>query len=175
MNLNPICPYCSNKSKFVNGNVIYPNQPHLKSKQFYHCKPCNAYVGVHEGTKKPYGTLANHELRKMRNKAHSAFDPLWKQKIFKNRNSAYSWLSHSLHIDKSKCHIGMFDVEMCQRVFDISTYKSQSGKDYPTSLKMWHHFVYLFNNKIKENSSLEELEQIQLKIDKHKNNYLNIK
>jgi len=44
----------------------------------YLCRSCDAYVGVHKGTDKPKGRLANAELREYKKKAHSAFDPLWR-------------------------------------------------------------------------------------------------
>jgi hypothetical protein len=32
------------------------------------------------------------------------------------RGQAYGWLAEQLGIDKSDCHIGMFDVKTCERV-----------------------------------------------------------
>ena len=32
------------------------------------------------------------------------------------RVSAYKWLAEALGIDPADCHIGMFDVDLCQRV-----------------------------------------------------------
>jgi len=113
-----ICPYCDNPATFATGKEIYPYRKDLYSKNFWRCEPCGAYVGCHKGTDKPLGRLANKELRDAKIKAHSLFDPLWKEKKM-SRTYAYKWLSERLNIDTNKCHIGMFDVEMCNKVIEI--------------------------------------------------------
>lgn len=50
--------------------------------------------------------------------AHAAFDPLWKVEGHK-RGQLYGWLAKQLGIPKEKCHIGMFDEDMCGRVVEI--------------------------------------------------------
>ena len=84
----------------------------------YYCKPCNAYVGVHKGTNKPKGTLANEKLRKLRKQCHDKFDPYWKNGKIK-RASAYKRLSRALCIDAKNCHIGMFDEETCVKMLAL--------------------------------------------------------
>jgi hypothetical protein len=118
----PICPYCSQPSELVTGAEVYPNLWHLRDKQIYRCAPCSAWVGCHDGTTTPLGRLANGALRKAKIRAHAAFDPLWRKKFgwtetrFPNRGAAYKWLAEQLSLTRDECHIGMFDVEMCQRV-----------------------------------------------------------
>jgi hypothetical protein len=91
----------------------------------YLCRPCKAWVGVHKGTDKPLGRLANKELREWKIKAHAAFDPLWKAKMSQGhskksaRNSGYAWLAEQMGIPREACHVGMFDVEQCKRVVEI--------------------------------------------------------
>lgn len=114
----PACPYCDKPAKFVLGDVIYPHRPDLAHKQFYHCAPCGAYVGCHDGTTKPLGRLANAELRKAKMDAHAAFDPHWQGRKMA-RVHAYRLLANKLGIRADDCHIGMFDVETCKRVVDI--------------------------------------------------------
>ena len=66
--------------------------------------------------------FAKGELREWKKRANAAFDPIWKPGSdvwLMNRSHAYSWLAMKLGIDKSECHIGMFDVDMCKRVVDI--------------------------------------------------------
>lgn len=116
------CPYCHGEAVLVDGSVIYPLRPDLYEKTFYRCEPCKAYVGCHPGTTNPLGRLANAELRKAKMSAHAAFDPLWKGKK-RSRRQAYAWLAHELGIDVSRCHIGEFDIEQCQRVVDVCTRK----------------------------------------------------
>lgn len=116
--MNPHCPYCEAVSELVGGDVIYPHRPDLANKWFYRCLPCDAYVGCHPGTQKPLGRLANAELRRAKSRAHAAFDPLWKNGPMK-RSHAYQFLSKRLGIPVQDCHIGMFDLETCQKVLEV--------------------------------------------------------
>lgn len=111
----PICPYCERPSQFVRGSVVYPHRPDLSALHFYACMPCDAYVGVHRGTSKPFGSLANAPLRAARKQAHAAFDPLWKTKIL-TRHRAYIFLARLLDVAFEKAHIGMLDIAQCNRV-----------------------------------------------------------
>ena len=36
-----------------------------------------------------------------------------------SRKEAYKWLSDMLKIPLDECHIGMFDIKMCQRVIHL--------------------------------------------------------
>ena len=111
------CPYCSKPAILVTGDVVYPHRPDLSEKHFYMCYTCNAHVGCHPGTTNPLGRLANAELRKAKQAAHAAFDPLWRDGKQK-RKAAYKWLASQLGIHVNDCHIGMFDVEMCRLVVE---------------------------------------------------------
>ena len=115
------CPYCEARAKLVTGKEIYPHRPDLYQLNFYQCKPCDAYVGCHKNGdgKQPLGRLANAELRKAKSEAHAMFDSIWRDKYMK-RGSAYAWLADMLEIDPKDCHIGMFDVAMCNRVVEVS-------------------------------------------------------
>ena len=96
----------------------------------YICRPCDAWVGVHKGTDKALGRLANKELREAKKEAHFWFDKIAKTnliyKVFpkymdgvSNRNRAYLWLSEQLGIPRDICHIGMMDVADCKRVIEL--------------------------------------------------------
>lgn len=91
----------------------------------WYCEPCNAWVGVHKGTDKPLGRLANAELRELKKEAHKYFDPLWEMKMKQGykkghaRAKAYKWLAGEMGIDGKLCHIGMFDEDQCGRVIEI--------------------------------------------------------
>ena len=115
MDLTPICPYCKKFSKRVTGKEVYSHRSDLFSLDFYSCAGCDAYVGTHKGTSKPLGRLANKELRKAKSAAHREFDPIWKLGDMK-RKDAYKWLASALGINGKDCHIGMFDIEMCEDV-----------------------------------------------------------
>lgn len=123
-----ICPYCNNPAILVKGDKIYPHRKDLYTLNFWYCDNQHdpAYVGCHKISVKhkrtgiePLGRLADSELRNWKSKAHTAFDPLWKEgkkKHFTSRTKAYHWLANTLNIEKHECHIGMFDIEMCQKV-----------------------------------------------------------
>ena len=110
------CPYCGKTAELVDDEAIYGRSYGHKA---YWCKPCDAYVGCHKGTDKPLGRLANAELRKWKMRAHAAFDLLWKGR-FMRRWQAYAWLASELDIPSEKCHIGMMDIDMCQKVIDVT-------------------------------------------------------
>jgi hypothetical protein len=111
----PMCPYCGNRSMAATGVEVYPHRHDLAKKKFYQCKPCNAYVGCHENSGKPFGALADGATRSARNRAHGAFDPWWKSGKVR-RTDAYHYLARALGIPESKCHISMMDAAMCEQV-----------------------------------------------------------
>lgn len=133
-----VCPYCQSKSKLVGGDVIYPRRPDLKSLKFWHCTPCDAYVGCHkEGARVetkngleisdgtiPLGRLADAALRRAKRTAHAAFDPIWSNGLMK-RKSAYSWLAKEMKINVHDCHIGDFTVAQCELVVKLANQLTQ--------------------------------------------------
>jgi uncharacterized protein YbaR (Trm112 family) len=115
------CPYCNQPTQYVDSKRVY-----MKSYgMIYLCEPCGSWVGVHEGTNKALGRLANRELRKWKKNAHKYFDPLWQKKMRQGcskkdaRHKAYKWLSEQMGIDFEFTHIGMFDVDQCKQVVEI--------------------------------------------------------
>jgi len=118
------CDYCGTLVEFVDSKVIYGKSYGM----IYLCPDCGAYVGVHKGTDKPLGRLANAELREWKKAAHKVFDPLWQQGPFRGkRNAAYRWLAKQLQLPVEKTHIGMFDVEECKKVIKICEFKMMKG------------------------------------------------
>ena len=109
-----ICDYCSHEDMFTDSAEIYGKSYGM----VYLCRGCGAYVGVHKGTDKPLGRLANKELRQYKMAAHSEFDPIWKSHKM-SRPSAYKWLSKQMQIPTSQAHIGMFNLEECKYVIKI--------------------------------------------------------
>lgn len=111
-----ICPYCGRKAEYVDSKIIYGKS----YGRIYLCRPCMAWVGVHKGTSKPLGRLANAELRHWKKAAHEVFDPLWQKGRFKGRrNDAYAWLAEKMQLPREQTHIGMFDVGQCQQAIRI--------------------------------------------------------
>ena len=115
-----ICNYCGQAAELVTGESIYPHRKDLYALKFWQCTPCNAYVGTHKGspTAKPFGLLANAELRSAKSRTHRYFDHLWKVGKY-TRTEAYKWLALKLDIPEDQCHIGMFDVDRCEEVIKI--------------------------------------------------------
>lgn len=109
------CPYCDKDARRVLGVAIYPHRPDLHAKPFWQCKPCAAWVGCHPGTDNPLGRLANAELRREKQRAHAAFDPIWRSGRMK-RKEAYTWLAKETNIAVQNCHIGMMDADQCRAV-----------------------------------------------------------
>src|SRR5205823_416318 len=90
-----------------------------------------AWVGVHRGSRRALGRLANAELRGWKRRAHLAFDPLWlnaREAYADLRNTdrrtvqvlartrAYLWLSDRLGLASAECHIGLFDIAPCRQL-----------------------------------------------------------
>lgn len=124
-----VCPYCGDEAVLTDSKEVYGRS----YGNIWICRPCDAYVGVHnDGKNQPFGRLANKELREWRKKAHAVFDPRWKRhmtgwkgvtkggkKHASPRTKAYRWLSVQLGIPLEGCHIGEFDVDMCKKVVEI--------------------------------------------------------
>ncbi len=107
------CPYCLQEAEFVDSSVVYG-----KSYGYiYLCTPCNAYVGVHEATNKPLGTLADKATREARKIAHRAFDNIWQRHLMK-RKHAYHELAKRMGV--REIHIGESDAATCVKITDIA-------------------------------------------------------
>ncbi|MCF8017802.1 MAG: DUF3268 family zinc-finger domain-containing protein [Vallitaleaceae bacterium] len=108
------CPYCGSQAEYADSKVVYGRSYGM----IYLCRQCDAYVGVHKGTDKPLGRLADKELRYWKMAAHEAFDPIWKSRRMR-RNDAYTWLAERMGLKPEETHIGMFDVPECKKVIKI--------------------------------------------------------
>lgn len=106
-----ICPYCNKEAKWCENKEIY-GKNYGKSFMCYYCKDCNAYVGCHQNTKTPLGTMANAGLREWRKKAHNVIDPLWKNGDWK-RKVVYSKLKAMYG---RQIHIGESDIKLCRDI-----------------------------------------------------------
>lgn len=108
------CAYCGKPTVYVDSIEVYRKSYGM----IYLCRPCKAWVGVHDGTDKALGRVANAELRGWKKKVHSVFDPVWKSGK-RRRASAYHILANLMAIPPDECHIGMFDVDLCKRACSI--------------------------------------------------------
>jgi hypothetical protein len=122
------CPYCGGKVILADSARIYNGQSYGL---VYICSNyghgCDAFVGVHKGTKRPLGTLANNELRNLRKRCHFKFDELWKSGKA-TRKEAYHWLHEVMELSKRQAHIAKFDVQQCEQFLklNINDYGSTS-------------------------------------------------
>jgi len=110
-----ICPYCKNKTEYVDSSVIYGKSYGM----IYLCKKCDAYCGVHKNTSNSLGRLANAKLREAKKQAHLYFDKIWQLNIM-TRTEAYKWLSETLGLLPEYTHIGMFSNKTCEDVVFFS-------------------------------------------------------
>ncbi|MEO6302525.1 MAG: zinc-finger-containing protein [Bacteroidia bacterium] len=111
-----ICPYCKSKTVFVDSSIVYGKSYGM----IYFCQPCRAWVGVHSGTNKAKGRLANAELREYKKEAHLYFDKIWQELKLMKRAQAYKWLSKLLNLPGKYTHIGMFSEKTCKDVIYFS-------------------------------------------------------
>jgi hypothetical protein len=152
--LAPICKACNRESRLTTGTELFPRYAKLPlgKKHFYKCDGCGGYCATIAKTKKPDGIIANEELRRAQQilKAR-AFDPLWQNahhleaydghnamdmrgvKMVQNaaRRRVSWWLADQLGIEREKCSIAMFDLEVCRRAWTLL-----KGIDYP-SIRIW--------------------------------------
>jgi hypothetical protein len=143
INQGLICPYCGGETEYVDSSEVGPKSYGM----IYLCRPCDARVGVHKGTNKALGRLADERLRYWKKQAHYFFDKIartsyinevWEEKLDVNdRNKAYIWLSKQMGIERHQCHIGMFDVDECRKVIEICTpYLESIQVSHPIAKKM---------------------------------------
>ena len=112
------CPYCGGKVVYRTADgIYYDNSRNVMLYVCSHYPKCDAYVRVHEGTNIPVGSLANHELRALRSKAHKYFDLIYETGIM-SRHQAYKWLADFIGTPMSEAHIGYMGEYYCKQVID---------------------------------------------------------
>lgn len=112
-----LCPYCCGVPEYVDSIAVYRRSYGM----IYLCRSCEAWVGVHDGTNKALGRLANKDLRRAKVSAHRLFNSLWRRVMSRDqiskskaRGKAYKWLAGQMNLLPSECHIGMFSAEQCR-------------------------------------------------------------
>ena len=113
-----ICNVCgSSKVRYTTNDEVYGKI--YGNGGCYLCDDCKSYVGVHNTkTKKPLGRLATKELRDLKMKCHSKFDPLWKKYNFK-RQDCYGYLAYKLDLNFRETHFGWFDKEYLEKALEV--------------------------------------------------------
>jgi hypothetical protein len=110
--MSPVCPYCKKPAKLIDSAVVYNGRSYGL---IWDCRPCDAYVGVQRGTENAMGTMANHETRRARIRAHEAFDPLWKREGM-SRNGAYRLMQTVMNMTAEEAHISRMTADQCHRL-----------------------------------------------------------
>ena len=86
------CPYCGSAVELKDSAVVYHGRSYGPIYLCSRWPECDAYVGVHKGTERPLGRLANAELREWKKRAHAAIDDLWKPGRY-SRHKVYAIVS----------------------------------------------------------------------------------
>lgn len=110
-----VCPYCGSNAVLADAFEIYHR---FGFGQVYVCPiaACDAYVGVHKGTTKPKGSLANASLRRLRKDVHEVFDPLWRESRLVERTEVYEAAAQVLGL--KEFHIGEMREEAARDYLD---------------------------------------------------------
>lgn len=114
------CPFCNTRAAWVENKELY-GRNYGKSYMMYLCKPCDAYVGCHQNSRQPLGSMADKELRELRKQCHALLDPLWKNKEM-SRQVAYALLYQKTGTK----HIGWTDKEDCLKIIQTLLLNTES-------------------------------------------------
>ncbi len=127
---NFTCPYCSSLTLRMTGRELHPARPDLINKHYHVCRACDAWAVCSDGTWDPIGPLANAELRRARQDAHSSLEGIWSNaakdhqwSTSKARNLTYIWMSDEMSIDQKDLQIGRFGLEQCNLLILIAKHR----------------------------------------------------
>ncbi len=119
-----VCPKCNKEAPWVENKEKY-GKNYGKSYMCYFCKPCGTYVGCHNNTKKPLGTMTDKYGMDLRQEAHHYFDQIWKSGKM-NRRQAYQYLKGAFG---RQIHIGESDPSTCELIIQISKELYENNKN----------------------------------------------
>src|SRR5690606_20047671 len=115
------CPYCSALALRMTGRELHPSRPDLANMRFHVCRNCDAWIGCVEGSWEPVAPLANAELRRAKQDAHAAVEPIWQAAVAahnwapsKARSAAYAWLASEMGLGPKPPRIANFDLKQCE-------------------------------------------------------------
>lgn len=97
---------------------IYFGRTYGEWPYIYICDCCGSYVGIHNFTNIPLGTLADAKTREARKRCKPPFERLWKSGKM-TRDEAYAYLAKQMGIPRSECHFGMFTASQCMQAKQI--------------------------------------------------------
>ena len=86
------------QARFTNWAEVYPYLRELPCTHFYICDKCKNFVGVHNNTNIPLGTIPTPEIKEYRKTIHSIIDPIFLKSKDKHytRTNIYKFLSKFL-------------------------------------------------------------------------------
>lgn len=113
-----VCRYCNGRVVFVNNSHVYGSTVGLWP-FVYTCVNCDSFVGTHTGTDIPLGTLANRELRQLRQVAKQSFLALNKL-LHRNATQSYKWLAEQMDKPVNETHFGWFEAEDLNKALQIT-------------------------------------------------------
>lgn len=122
------CGYCGQPTEFhATSEAWYGG---IDRGPIWACLRCAAWTGCHPGTWNPLGSVAKKSLRRLRQRAHLAFDPIWKSGAMK-RKRAYAWLSDETGIEAKRTHISMMDENECHLAEGVCLRAREEGHFEP--------------------------------------------
>lgn len=111
------CPYCHHHAEWVENKEVY-GRNYGTSYMIWLCRPCDAYVGCHQNTRVPLGTMADARLRMIRRQAHTIIDKPWKDKVMA-RSKVYKMLSDAIG---REVHVGESDFVQCEEIIQVAKF-----------------------------------------------------
>lgn len=165
------CPYCGRSAVLRKASYVYKEK--ALDEYLYVCAgypECDAYVGVHAGTMRPKGTLANGDLRHKRIETHRLFDAIWKYGIL-SRKDAYRWMQDIFCLPSLEAHIGQFSDYRCDRLKDECRRVLQN-KEYQLKQNLARNLRYLREGRkpyLSQQMLATKLEVTQKSISRYEN------
>jgi hypothetical protein len=109
-----VCSYCQCETKVVTNNGIY-------GPTFIQCSMNpDHYVATYQSGI-ALGRLADRTLRQKITEAHSIFNSLVENKVFKSHEEAYAWLSYVMKLPEQETDFWLFNEEQCDNAIRIIT------------------------------------------------------
>lgn len=113
-----LCPVDGKPAPWVENKAKY-GKNYGKSYMCYYCVEHDTYVGCHNNTRAPLGTMAGSKLRQLRMEVHAKIDPLWRSGDY-SRREVYRVLSKHLGY---QFHTGESTKETCLEVLALDIEK----------------------------------------------------
>jgi len=130
------CLYCNVPCRLVDASLVYHGSSRFGMVWLCSNYPeCDARVGARRDHQ-PLGHPARKDLRELRIKCHSSFDPLWKKHTTntsttkqkcKARHQLYKELSEYMRLPIDMTHFAMFNEEQCHRALQFISHKLADG------------------------------------------------